>query len=229
MAIARRLQEARKKAQERDFQRALQEARREEAGGRLALVRQKARTAAQQAMKPARIEARGAAQEARELAGTSLRSAVVASGQTAASGARQAAARAQEIDYTAPGTRRPEPAADDEVDAMFERAETAATAAPPTDATLDPLSGPEQLGDFVTGPTQVPGDGQDQIEGPAVDMLVVGPPADNGGMMELVLGGGAGPDDDPMEAFVTGGRGGQQPVAGSMEAFVTGRRPGGDD
>lgn len=228
MPVAEKLREARKKAQERDFQRALQEARREEAGGRLAFVRQRARETAQQAVKPARVEARGAAQEARKLAGTSLRSAAIAGGQTAASGARQAASRAREIDYTAPGTRRPQGAADDDVDQMFERAQNAATAAAPTDATLDPLSGPEQLGDFVTGPVQAPND-DGQVQGPAVDMLVVGTPADAGGMTELVLGGAAGTDDDPMEAFVTGGGRNRHPDAGSMEAFVTGRTREGDD
>lgn len=235
MVIANRLQDVREEAQKRDFQRAKKKAKLEEAGGRVALLREKA----QQAVKPARMEARGAAQEARKLADQNIRDVAVIGGKSAAAGARDAAraaskasARAADaaptVDYSAPGTRRPTGGTDD-AQAMFERAQNAATAAPPTDATLDPLSGPEQLGDFVTGPTQTPGD--TQVRGPAVDMLVVGPPADKGGMAELVLSGGGGRDDPGMEAFVTGsGQGGQQPRdEASMAAFVTGRNPGGDD
>lgn len=195
MVIADRLRDLRESAEERarerqrqSFESELERAQAKESDGRV-------RGQLREAVKPARIEARATKQEAKKLTEQNVRDVASVGGKAALRQAKRAAAAAN----TAPRERG---RMDDDSRRMFRNAERATTAAPPVDATLDPLSGPEELGAFVRGATG-PSDGPGGREA-SVDMLVTGPPADNGGMMELVLGGGAGVDDAPMEAFVTG-------------------------
>jgi hypothetical protein len=188
----------------------------------------------QQALKPIRIESRASAQEARKLADTVGGSTIPGGGaaKRAASGAGRLASKAAsataEVSRTAAeGAQQVETRPrEDDTDAMLRRAEQSASAAAPVDATLDPVTGPEELSDFVTGSN--PGGTQPiaSRSPPPVDFLVTGPPADRGGMMELVLGGGGGVDDDPMESFVTGSGFETQADEGfpAVDALVPGQR-----
>lgn len=211
MAVSERLRRIRERVEDRQDQQELQRqlaktrAEQQPTEGRLP-------ESVQRALKPIRIESRATAQEARKLAETTDAS-TIPGGQAArraASGAgrlasKAAAATAQASQTAADGARQIEAApAEDDTDAMLRRAEQSASARAPVDATLDPVTGPEELSDFVTGSNPAGTQPIASRSPPPVDFLVTAPPADRGGMEELVLGGGGGIDDDPMESFVTG-------------------------
>ncbi|QLD84615.1 hypothetical protein HWV23_02720 [Natronomonas halophila] len=181
MAIADQLQTLRQRAERRAKQRErerfeteLERAQREADGGRLTRLK----SAAQEAAKPARIEARGAVQEAKQLAAQSPRDVAAVAGSAAASAGRSAVSSIDAPASTAGG--------DDEREQVLRNAERSAQAAAPVDATLDPVTSPQDLAAFVTGRSaRAPG----RQPGPAVDQLVL-PNRNSAGMEAFVLGGG---------------------------------------
>jgi hypothetical protein len=199
MAVPERLrrlrQQAESRAQERErkqFEQELKRAQREGDGGRIARLK----AAAQQAAKPARIEARGAVQEAKQLTAQNPRDVAAVVGSTAVSGARSAASS---IDTAAGGGRQ----GGGDREQMFANAERAASAAAPVDATLDPVTSPQDLAAFAMGQSS---QGPSRRAGPAVDQLVL-PKRDSAGMGAFVVGESRGTGDPDMVSFVIGDSG----------------------
>lgn len=95
----------------------------------------------------------------------------------------------------------------DDVKQMFARAEDAAMAGPPVDASLEPLSAPEQMDAFVMGGSggaprvdELAMMGGGPRDGPGVDELaMMGSSEEGGGVDELaMLGGSSDEEEEPL-------------------------------